>query len=213
MSKISNIFSMLELLSNGKIYKISELAERLEVTERMVRVYKDELEKAGIYIDTIRGPYGGYVLDKSANYLNLGFSKYDVEVLSDAINKLKKDTNFKAINELNILLEKIKGKYTGSKKLNKVKDTKGKNSIEYLNIDNKNVYNILSQAVKEKRKVKIKYLKLDGENFTERIIHPCNLFLHSKEFYTGAFCEKRNEIRHFQISRIIDIVILDEKFD
>ena len=31
----------------------------------MIRVYKEDLEKAGIYIDTIMGPYGGYVLNQS----------------------------------------------------------------------------------------------------------------------------------------------------
>jgi predicted DNA-binding transcriptional regulator YafY len=63
MSKIANVLTMLELLSHGRKYSIKELSERLEVTNRMIRLYKEELEKAGIYIDTIRGPYGGYVLN------------------------------------------------------------------------------------------------------------------------------------------------------
>ena len=56
MSKISNVLTMLEYLSSGKKYSIAELSEKLEVTPRMIRVYKDEIEKAGIYIDTIKGP-------------------------------------------------------------------------------------------------------------------------------------------------------------
>lgn len=64
MSKISNVISMLQILSNGRKYSINELANTLEVTPRMIRVYKEELEKAGIFIDTIRGPYGGYVLNQ-----------------------------------------------------------------------------------------------------------------------------------------------------
>ena len=67
MSKISNVLLMFEYLSTGRKYSISELAERLEVSPRMIRVYKDELEKAGIYIDTVRGPYGGYILRQNAN--------------------------------------------------------------------------------------------------------------------------------------------------
>jgi predicted DNA-binding transcriptional regulator YafY len=65
MSKISNVILMLQYLENGRKYNIKELSEKLEVSERMVRVYKEELEKAGIYIDTIMGPYGGYVLNQS----------------------------------------------------------------------------------------------------------------------------------------------------
>jgi predicted DNA-binding transcriptional regulator YafY len=68
MSKLGNELTMLELLANGKKYSISELANILEVSERMVRIYKDDAEKAGIYIDTIYGPYGGYVLNQKYSF-------------------------------------------------------------------------------------------------------------------------------------------------
>jgi len=64
MSKISSVISMLQILSSGRKYSINDLSSMLEVTPRMVRVYKEELEKAGIFIDTIRGPYGGYILNQ-----------------------------------------------------------------------------------------------------------------------------------------------------
>lgn len=48
MSKISNVLLMLQYLENDRKYSIKELSEKLEVSERMVRCYKDELEKAGI---------------------------------------------------------------------------------------------------------------------------------------------------------------------
>ena len=48
MSKISNAITMLELLQTGKKYSINELSNKLEVSERMIRVYKEDLEKAGI---------------------------------------------------------------------------------------------------------------------------------------------------------------------
>ena len=49
MSKISNVLTMLQLLQSGRKYSISELASILEVSERMIRVYKEDLEKACIY--------------------------------------------------------------------------------------------------------------------------------------------------------------------
>ena len=45
MSKISNAITMMELLSSGRKYSIHELSSKLEVTDRMIRVYKEELEK------------------------------------------------------------------------------------------------------------------------------------------------------------------------
>ncbi len=38
MSKISNVLTMLEYLSSGRKYSIQELAEKLEVSPRMIRV-------------------------------------------------------------------------------------------------------------------------------------------------------------------------------
>ena len=49
MSKISNVLTMLEYLSSGRKYSIKELSEKLEVTPRMIRVYKEEL-KTKIYL-------------------------------------------------------------------------------------------------------------------------------------------------------------------
>lgn len=49
MSKISNVITMLELLQSGRKYSINELSNKLEVSERMIRVYKEDLEKSGIY--------------------------------------------------------------------------------------------------------------------------------------------------------------------
>ncbi|NLC48091.1 MAG: HTH domain-containing protein, partial [Tenericutes bacterium] len=61
MGKICNVFSMLKILESGRKYTVNELSELIEVSPRMIKFYKVELEKAGIYIETERGPYGGYI--------------------------------------------------------------------------------------------------------------------------------------------------------
>ena len=87
MSKISNVLTMIEMLQSGRKYSISELANELEVSERMIRVYKEDLEKAGIYIDTIMGPYGGYVLNQSIRMPVRKFKSKDAKLLEDYIDK------------------------------------------------------------------------------------------------------------------------------
>ena len=59
MSKISNMLNMIQILKDKKVHSIQSLSEDLEVSERMIRQYKLELEEAGIYIDSITGKYGG----------------------------------------------------------------------------------------------------------------------------------------------------------
>ena len=83
MSKISNILKMIQLLNKGKKYTIKDLANELEVSERMIRQYKDELEMAGIYITTIKGPYGGYILDNRFFMPAVKINHKDLEELSN----------------------------------------------------------------------------------------------------------------------------------
>lgn len=71
MSKIANMLNMLQILKDKKIHSIRELAGKLELSERMIRQYKLELEQAGIYINSITGKYGGYQIEKENNFLTL----------------------------------------------------------------------------------------------------------------------------------------------
>ena len=155
MSKISNVLTMLEYLSSGRKYSISELSEKLEVSPRMIRVYKDEIEKAGIYIDTIKGPYGGYVLNQN-------------------INVPKRFITPNAIN-----------------------------------IKNKEFYNLVNKAIKEKRKCYIEYYSKDKKEISIRTIHPYDLILLGSEWGVAAYCEKKQEISHFYINRIKEIKLLE----
>ncbi len=199
MSKISNVITMLNLLSSGRKYSIKELASKLEVTERMVRIYKEELDKAGIFIDTIMGPYGGYVLNKTIRMPLRKFKISDYEILDKYI-KEENDLNKK--EELILLQDKIKGLY--------IENKQEKNELS-LNNELQNKYNILTRAIKERRKVKIKYYSFTkGEH--ERIICPAEMFLFQDGWYCAAFCLLRNDIRHFELNRIINCELLKEKY-
>ncbi len=199
MSKISNVLTMLEYLNSGKRYSIKELSEKLEVSPRMIRVYKNEIEKAGIYIDTIMGPYGGYVLNQSIRLPKRKFIKEDYQLISKCINLT---TNKEDKEKLNLLKDKIMGIYIGSK--NEKKEL-------ILNDENLNKYNILSRAIKERRKVKILYYSY-GKGELERVINPREMFLFNNDWYCAAFCELRCDMRHFDLKRIRKIELLKEKF-
>lgn len=194
MSKLSNCLLMLEYLENGRKYNIKELAEKLEISERMVRSYKEELEKAGIFIDTIMGPYGGYVLNQNVKVPLRKFSKKDYEFLK----KLKVNEEDK--EKLQIIADKVYGIYFESQNEN----------IE-LKDDIKYYYNILNRAIKEKRKVKINYYSFTKGNI-DRIIRPYDLFLYNSGWGCAAFCELRQDLRHFELKRINKMDLLDETF-
>jgi predicted DNA-binding transcriptional regulator YafY len=203
MGKISNVFTMLQLLNNNKKYTIKELSERLEVSERMIRLYKDDLEKSGIYIDTIRGPYGGYVLNQQLNLPPRGFNKYDVKLLKSIEEILRQNNNFNMHLELLNLIDKVEGIYKGGRK------NKQANSLTIG--DDKEKYNTLTRAIKEMKKVLINFISIDGTSI-ERVIHPCDMYLYNNRWYVCAFCELRGEMRHFSLDRITDHHILEQKY-
>ena len=200
MSKISNVLTMLQLLQSGRKYSISELSNELEVSERMIRVYKEELEKTGIHIDTIMGPYGGYVLNQSVRMPVRKFKMKDAKLLDKYISK-EKDKELK--EELILLQDKIKGVYIGSRQEEKELDLKDETAKKY---------NLLTRAIKEKRKVKILYYSY-GKGENERIIDPAEMFLFQDGWYCAAFCELKQDIRHFELKRIIKYELLDEKYE
>ena len=194
MSKISNVILMLQYLENGRKYTIKELADNLEVSERMIRVYKEELEKAGIYIDTIMGPYGGYVLNQSIRIPTRKFTIDDYKFLHNlSVNSEDKE-------RLEIIADKVHGVYFNSKQEN----------IE-LKDEIKNYYNILTRAIKEKRKVFINYYSYTHGN-QDRIIHPLDMFLYNSGWACAAFCETKKDLRHFELKRINKIELLEENF-
>ena len=145
------------------------------------------------------GPYGGYVLNQSIRMPVRKFKKKDYELLDKYI-ELEQDELRK--EKLTLLQDKIKGVYAGSKQ-----------EAKELNLRNETLtkYNLLTRAIKERRKVFIRYYSYNkGEN--DRIICPAEMFLFQDGWYVAAFCLVKNDIRHFELKRIININLLDENF-
>lgn len=158
MSKLSNAILLLRLLQNGKKYSIKELSDELEVSPRMIREYKNELELAGIFIESIRGPYGGYYLNQ------------DIK-LPENIDKSKS-----------------------------------------VPVGNKEYYNMLSKSINNRNKCYIEYYSKEHDSMTKRVIRPYELIILDNEWGVAAFCENKQEIRHFYLNRISKLEILDEKY-
>ena len=152
MSKVANMLNMLQILKDGKIHSIQNLSEKLEISERMVRQYKLELEQAGIYLKSATGKYGGYMLENESDFLKL----------EDTIKE--------------------------------------------------EMYIIMKKAIKEKKKIEIKYKSINS-GITKRIIHPAELFCYINKWYVAAFCELRQEIRLFKLEDILEYKVLQDKYD
>ncbi len=192
MGKISNAIQILNYLNTGNKYSVRQLSEKIGITERMVRYYKVELEQAGIPIETFMGPNGGYYILNIKNQYN-HFNKYDLQLLEN-INMILEKIEYEDIEKYKKLINKIKF----------ARDVEEEKSKYFLDNDTNNkseLYFTLNDAISNKTQLKILYRNLKQE-WQERTIHPLQIFRYDNKFYITAYCELRDDIRHFEIERI-----------
>ena len=195
MGKIANMLYMIDLLNTGNIYTLKELSEKIGVTERMIRYYKDEICNNGIAIESFKGPNGGYfMIDEIKNYTSI--NKYDIQLL-DNVKHFLSDNNFKYVDKYDEFLDKAKKMYS-------IYEEKSKYIANVDTTSSDVIEKIIKSAISKNEKVEIVYNDVDGSQH-KRIIHPLYLFKYKENYYVTAFCELRNDICHFEIKRIVNI--------
>lgn len=212
MGKISNAINMLILLKSRGKMQIKELAEILEVSERSIRMYKDELEKARIYIDSTPGKYGGYELNSKSFLYNLNLTEKEYRALNMAKNFLR-SSDYVLLKEYIKALDNINCSRTCNEivDLSKYNYFISNNKINYDLENEKEIWIHMNSSIICKNKVKLKY-RSSNNLVKERIVHPYNIFQYKNSIYLIAYCEYREEIRYFKLSRIEKYSILKEKF-
>ena len=204
MSKVVNMLKMIKILKDEKIHNMKDIAEKIEISPRMVKQYKNELEQAGIYIESKRGINGGYSLNKELNNIDIGLTYQELIKLKEIEQYFNENQDFKKI------IGKIIESY--EKNINEA-DLKKINRIQELGkINLKDTYLSLRKAINRKNKVKIKYYSNDS-GLNDRVIHPAEMFYYLEEWYVAAFCEKRKAIRLFKLNDIQEYEILDDKYE
>lgn len=196
MSKVANMLNMVKILEDGKIHTIQDLADELEVSTRMIRIYKQELEQAGIYIQGKQGINGGYILDNMKSTIDIGLTGEEIYQLK---NMKKNELDEAIINKI------IKAYITNEHRKD---NTKSKQLMPEFTEN----YKDFRLAINNRNKIFIEFKSVNSGK-TKRIIHPAELFTYLNNWYVAAFCELRNEIRLFKLNDIISYKILDKKYE
>jgi len=202
MSKVANMLNMVQILKDGKIHSLKNLSYELEVSIRMIRQYKVELEQAGIYIKSVTGKYGGYKLEEQLNNIDIGLTESEIIKLEQLYMNLKDEKDKEIILKINTA-------YTNNKQKQSIKKL---NNMKYQNKELTEVYKIIRKAINESRKLKITFYSVNSGT-TKRIIHPAEMFEYLDKWYVAGFCELRNEIRMFKLEDIKDFKLLEEKYN
>ena len=158
------------------------------------------LEEAGIYLETIRGPYGGYVLNRDVVIPNLKYSQRDIDLIDACISKIRE-------NQLTEELKGLKDKINYS-----IIDNQNKNEKILTDDEIIKKYNIFSKAIKYNQKIKIKYQNLQ-HGISTRTVYPLSLYLFQGEWWSSCYWEEQEDMRQFHLTRILEAEILEEYFN
>jgi predicted DNA-binding transcriptional regulator YafY len=169
MSQLGNALKMLVLLQSKGKMKITQISQEIEVDERSIRRYRDDLGQAGIYIYSKKGKYGGYILADNNYILNMNFNNSELYSLQLVENILKSNSHFASkdvssvVNKMNIAA-KIKNKNTQDLASHMEKASHPASN----SVSEKEKLLSFHAAILQKKKVYIKYSSLTS-GMTERV--------------------------------------------
>jgi predicted DNA-binding transcriptional regulator YafY len=183
----------------------------------MVQSYKDDLEKAKIFIESKPGRYGGYSLPKTYDtLLNLSLKSDEIMALEMAYKQLE-ESGFLYAKELTAAYHKI----IASIQINRHQYGDFLPDYQFVSksspaalIDNQEREHCkkIHATLIQKKQIHINYYSLLNDEHQERIVSPYALYEYRNSLYLTGFCHLRQEIRDFKISRIKSLALTDDSF-
>ncbi len=199
--KSERLFQIIYLLLERQTVTAPELADLLEVSVRTIYRDIDALSASGIPVYTIPGKGGGISLLP-------GFT-LDKSLLSDDEQ-----------NEMIFALQSLKAMGCDPERtIAKIGALFQKTAADWIEVDfsrwgqkkvDKDRFDIIRQAILEKRVLHIEYANSRGE-ISSRDICPARLSFKSKEWYLQGYCRKAEGYRTFKVNRILSMECTEQR--
>ncbi|WP_410768822.1 helix-turn-helix transcriptional regulator [Fontibacillus sp. BL9] len=218
MNKTERQLAITLELQRSKVLRAEDLAAQFETSMRTI--YRDiqALSEAGVPI--VGAPGQGYSLMEGYFLPPVGFTAEEAVALlmgADFIEQ-RLDSDFGKVAKTArrkieaILPETVRDASTLVRKTMTLLHTEapvtGKKEKDYLGITRR--------AILERRKLSFTYLKKiqepDGNRKSKREVDPYGLAFVQGNWILIARCGLRQELRHFRLSRMTELAVLDERF-
>lgn len=200
--QISRLFQIVYYLMERKNITARELAERLEVSSRTIYRDIEVLSQAGIPVYAAKGKGGGIRISE-------GF----------ILNKsLLTDQDQKEILASLQGLSAVGFSEGPEKALQKLSAFFGSMEPAWLKIDlsdwgnrHQRDYELIKESIIHHKVIAFDYYGTNG-CLTSRRVEPLQLWFKSSAWYLKAYCQQRNAMRTFKMSRIKRLQVLEEVF-
>lgn len=209
MNKTMLCIEILELLSAKNIMNKNEIADTLEINPRNVIEYIKTLQDCGYDIESVRGIYGGYHLNKDRLLSVVKLNQKEVNLLKSSVAFLEKQADFleykdylKTISK--VLSANMESFTTDIKIIDRYPLAMKKEELLKR-------YTIFMEAITSLKKCEILYLSSKNKESTH-IIHPYQVFVFNGAWLVLAWNETVNEFGYFKLNRIQSLKILPSRF-
>lgn len=205
-STVENIIKMIRILQNEECVSGQELAYRLGVSIKTIQKYKQDMDQMHIFVETKKGRYGGYYLDKSVLDVYTALNANELEALVQAKAYLKENNHFPQGKEAIQAIDKV---IQNHRVVNTIKN-KGylsnqdglgfSGGFERIKLDK------IQGALKDQRSLYIEYDE-DSLGLTEQVVHPYALLNVGGKYLMIAFCEINGGITSFNVEKIRHLAV------
>jgi len=202
MRRADRLFQIVQYLRGGRLVTASNLAEKLEVSERTI--YRDiaDLQSTGVPIDGEAGI--GYIMRSGFDLPPLMFTRDEIVALVTGARMVKAwgGTNMiAAAEEALIKIEAVLPEQERSR----IGDTKIFSPRTGLAGQTRERIDRCEQAIEAREILTLDYS--DGDRLTtKRVVHPLGLWFWGKTWTLVGWCELRDDFRMFRLDRITDLV-------
>jgi predicted DNA-binding transcriptional regulator YafY len=213
-SPTTRLLTLLELLQSYKQMSGTEIARRLEVDVRTVRRYIVNLQDMGIPVETERGPYGAYQLQRGFKLPPMMFTDAEAVALTMgllAIREFQFPVDVAAVEGALAKTERV----MPERLLNQIRGLQEAITFNVglppLLIRNDFLVT-LSSSVRQRQQVRLRYQSYTGDE-SEREFDPYGIVFNEGYWYTTGYCHLRQDLRTFRLDRIVVLEPLEYAFE
>ncbi len=206
---------LLSLLQTHRMWRGSELAERLEVTERTVRRDVDRLRELGYPVDATPGADGGYRLAAGAHLPPLVLDDDEAVAIAVGLRAAAgaaisgiEETSLQALTKIEQLLPDRLRRRVSALHSSVTAMHWSPSNTEIIDSD---ALAVLAGACRDHEEVRFDYRRRDGED-TRRLVEPHQMVTAGRRWYLVAWDLRRDDWRTFRLDRLSDAVLAGRRF-
>jgi predicted DNA-binding transcriptional regulator YafY len=209
MRRADRLFDIIQILRTASHpITAAALAEKLEVTVRTI--YRDIAALQGSRVPIEGAPGLGYVLRRGFDLPPLMFTTEEIDAIAVGVRLLRRLRDRKLQEAAESVLGKLSAVVPEPLQSQLVAAplyVSDGSAPAVTGID----LSQLRGAIRETRKLAITDIDEEGRH-TQRRIWPIAMAYYVDVTLVGAWCELRNDFRHFRVDRILASDVLDERF-